>query len=230
MSNESIIKNQIEAYRENFLLHKDSPRGTHQNNRETQYLRFERLLASFKEGLIKTATLHDFGCGICDLHEYLSSRHIHINYSGTEIVGEMVELVRLKFPHIQVFNRDIISEQPNEKHDFVVSSGVFNLPGGTPLVDWKQFVFDAVDAMFRMSNKAISFNMLTTYSTFSDPNLFYMDPKEMVDYCIRKHSRFVSLDQGYPLFEWTLTVWKPEAVEVKYAQPQYLKYFKQQMK
>ena len=100
MKSSKIIEDQIKIYRDNFLKHKDSSLGTYQNNRATQYMRFERVIKPFREILNEKISLHDFGCGVCDMHEYLNSQNIKHDYSGTEILQEMIDHAKQKFPGI----------------------------------------------------------------------------------------------------------------------------------
>ena len=101
MNSDKIIKAQLDAYRPNFIEHGDKPQGTFQNNSETQQLRFERIIRQFN--LRQNAyTLHDIGCGTCDLHQYLTDKKIEHSYYGTEIVPEMIDAARKKFPSITI--------------------------------------------------------------------------------------------------------------------------------
>lgn len=226
MNSDKIIADQVRTYRDNFLKHKDSPLGTYQNDRETQHQRFERIVKPFREILKENISFHDFGCGVCDLHEYMISQNIKHNYSGTEVLAEMIEHARKKFPSIKLFNRDVLKENVTDRYDIVVFSGGLYLPGSIPQDEWREFVFRIVDKLFEMCRIGISFNLLTSYSTYQDKNLFFLDPKEMFDYCCKNMSRFVSIDQSYPLYEWTISVFRKEYIAAKYPQPEFKKYLK----
>src|SRR6185295_4539140 len=189
MNSTEIIREQIYQYRDNFLLHKDSPLGTFWNNRETQHLRFEMLTGH----LLRTdmvSTIEDVGCGVCDMYAYLKSKNLKFTYSGTEIISEMIALAKEKYPEITLLNRDIIKDKVTDKYDFVVLSGALNLPGSTDRKEWKKFCYSLIQSMFTMCNKAIAFNFLTTHSTFVDPALFYINPSEAVTFCLSDLSRF----------------------------------------
>ncbi|PWG04262.1 class I SAM-dependent methyltransferase [Polaribacter aquimarinus] len=221
----SIIKKQIEAYRENFLENLGTPEGTFQNNLETQYLRFSRLIKFFR--LEQENTIHDIGCGICDMYKYFKSINLkNFIYSGTEIVPEMVNYGKEKYKDIKIFNQDILKIDDSIKYDYLVLSGVFNLPGKTDRKEWKEFCFKMIDKMFELCNKAISFNFLTTNGTFQAPELFYLDPTEVFNYCLKKHSRFVVLDNNYPLYEFTITVYNAKEMEKEFDSKPFKKYFK----
>ena len=219
-----IINSQIKAYQENFIKYKDTPEGTFQNNTETQYLRFSRLITQFD--FKEKVSIHDVGCGICDMYEFFKEIKLkNFEYSGTEIVPEMVALANEKYSKIKVLNQDILKID-NQEYDYLVLSGVFNLPGDVKREDWKAFCFKMIDKMYELCNKGISFNFLTSNNTFSAPELFYLNPTEIFDYCLKKHSRFVFLDNSYPLYEFTITIIKPEEMKRQFNTKPFQKYFK----
>jgi hypothetical protein len=218
----NIINKQIKAYQENFIKHKDSPKGTFQNNVETQYLRFSRLIQYFTS---ENATIHDVGCGIADMYNFFNNSGINnLHYSGTDIVPEMVAHAKQQYPELIIQERDFFKVE--DRYDYVTQSGMFNLPGEVGLEDWKEFCFDMIDKMYEVSKKAMSFNFLTSNGTFRAPELFYMDPVEVFNYCLKKHSRFVFLDNSYPLYEFTVTIIKSEEMALQYPKESFVKYFK----
>ena len=115
-----LIDAQIEIYRRSFLEHGDSPRATFNARRELQWLRFERLVEPLR-ALVpgQRFSIHDVGAGLCDLHAYLVERGIEHDYSATEIVPEMIELARRKYPGIDVESRDLLADPPAARWDFV---------------------------------------------------------------------------------------------------------------
>lgn len=223
--NANIIKEQLRVYQPTFIQHGDSPKGTYQNNKETQYLRFQMLTEHLLNNYTHN-TIEDIGCGICDLYGYLKSKNLKFTYSGTEIVDEMITLAREKYPEITIRNRDILSETVQEKHDFVVLSGTLNIPGNVEQEEWKKFCFSLISSMYGMCNKAITFNFLTSHRTFTDPTLFYFDPSEVMDYCLAHLSRFVELKHSYPLYEGTVTVYRGNYIQEQYNNPAFEKYFR----
>lgn len=221
-----IIQRQIEAYRPNFLKHGDSPKGTFQNNTETQYLRFAKLLENLPIERGGEFSIHDVGSGMCDLHKFLLEQNINHAYSGTEVVQEMIDIAKKKFPEIKLFNRDLLSVTETGVYDFVVLSGTFNLPSSVPQTEWKEFCEQVIVKMFDLAKKGIAFNFLTTESTFTDPTLFYFSPSEALTFCQKNLSRFVFVDHAYPLYEFTVTVLKKTPLKDQYAGEAFEKYFK----
>jgi hypothetical protein len=224
--NNGLIETMKNVYSNNFKKHGASPLGTFQNNIETQYLRYERLLLHLLNPDLSIFTIHDVGSGICDLHKYLLEKKVNHQYSGTEIVQEMNDYASSLFPHIKLYNRDLLNADDNEQYDFVVLSGTLNLFANLDIHEWEKYVCQLIKKMFKIASKSIAFNFLTSYNTFSDPSLFYIDPKTMFDFCMKNLSRFVHIDHAYPLYECTITVHKKEYIQEIYQHKNFLKYFK----
>lgn len=221
-----IISAQINAYQPEFMRHGDSPKGVRWDNRETQYLRFQMLTEHLLNDHTQN-TIEDVGCGICDLYGYLKNKNFKFTYSGTEIVNEMITLAKAKYPEITVRNRNILRYPVQERYDFVVLSGSFNMPGNVEPDEWKKFSLSLISSMYGMCNKAIAFNFLTSHRTLTDPSLFYFDPSEVVNYCLSNLSRFVELKHSSPLYEGTVTVYRESYIQQQYKEPAFDKYFQQ---
>jgi hypothetical protein len=226
MDSKKILLDQIDTYLNNFILNKGHSTGTFQNDQITQYMRFKHVIEPFREILNENITFHDLGCGSCDMYEYISKNNIKMRYSGTEIIQEMIDYAKFKYPGIELFNRDILNDNINDKYDIVVFSGGLYLPGSIPRLEWKEFVYEIIKKMWNMSNIGISFNLLTTYSDYKQNHLFYVDPREMFDFCLNNFSRFVKLDHAYPLYEWSISVFNQDYISNKYNEPELKKYFK----
>ena len=103
---------------------------------------------------------------------------------------------------------------------------MFNIPGDVPRDEWDRFVEAMLERMFAMATVGISFNFLNAYRTRTDPDLHYLDPRRVVDFCVRRLSRFVRLDASYPLFEATVCVLRPEFVASRFGDETYARYFR----
>jgi len=221
--NNSLLDNQRRAYGKNFSKYGATPKGTYQNNTETQYLRFERLINSLKDDL-HNATIHDVGPGICDFHKFLLENQIFHKYSGTEIVQGMIDYSKNKYGDIEILNRDFL-QMEGEYYDFIFLSGTLNLKLNTSYDDWLSWSLEIIKKMYDHANNAIAFNCLTSYNTFSHRDLMYFNPQNIIDFCIKELSRFVILDNSYPLYEFTVTVLKEDFIANKYKNEAFIKYF-----
>jgi hypothetical protein len=218
-----ILENQRKAYGETFSQYGATPKGTFQNDSDTQYLRFERLINYLKKDL-SFSTIHDIGTGTCEFHKFLLDNQIKHTYSGTEIVQGMIDYSLNQYNDIKLFNRDFLQMQ-GEYYDFIFLSGTLNLKLDTSYDEWYKWSLEIIKKMYCHATKAIAFNCLTSYNTFSKDDLMYFNPLNILDYCIKDLSRFVTLDNSYPLYEFTVTVFKKDFIENKYTHKSFQKYF-----
>jgi hypothetical protein len=228
MDDLAIIAAQRNAYRAEFARHGDTPLGTHQGDRTSLDMRFEALMRNVVPHLGAGATLHEVGSGLCDLYGYLKSSGLHrrITYSGTEIVQEMIDHAAQKYPELTLCNRNFLECGTDEQYDFVVLSGTFNLLAGVQGDEWKTMCLALIRKMYAHADKAIAFNFLSSYRTFSDPLLYYFDPTEMFDFVAKNLSRFIHLDAAYPLYECTVTVFNKNYLATLYDHNDLKKYFR----
>jgi hypothetical protein len=224
----SIIAAQRNAYRAEFVKHGDTPLGTHQSDRTSLDIRFEALMRNIAPHLRPSATLHDVGSGLCDLYGFLKSKGMdrRITYSGTEIVQEMIDHAAQKYPEVMLGNRNFLDADLDERYDFVVLSGTFNLLGGVADDEWKRMCLALIRKMYMHADRGIAFNFLSTYRTYSDPLLYYFDPKEMFDFAATQLSRFAVLDASYPLYECTITVFNKDYMAAVHGHDDLKKYFR----
>lgn len=222
-----IVDSQLSIYKSHFDKHGDSPEGTYNQNDAAQNLRFDALI---KQLPLRTGkfSLHDVGCGICDLHQYFLDQSIDVHYSGTDIVPEMRDLATSKYPDVKFEVRDILEQSDDsERYDFLVLAGTFNLPGDSDRALWTDFANAMIKKMFEMATHGISFNFLTAHADFYHPDMYYRDPGEVLEYCTRNLSRHVVIDHAYPLYEFTVTVFKEEHLKELHRDERLQKYFKQ---
>lgn len=223
MKSKRVIENQRGIYDSQIKKYGDSPKSTHNQLVEIQNLRFERLLS--KIDLKNYYTIHDVGCGICDLYQYLIERKSNLIYSGTDIVPAMKELVNSKYPKVDYYIRDIIEDNIKDKYDYVVLSGTFNLPGDINQKDWKEFCHRMIISMFKIAKKGIAFNFLTKKADYYNPKMYYQSVEEIFNFCLDKLSRFVHIDHSYPLYEFSCTILKTDAVKEIHDHNIFDKYF-----
>ncbi len=222
---DSLLKTQQAIYRENYLKYGDTPQGTFQNNERTIFTRFEQLLKDLLPYKPHDFSVFDVGAGTALLHTYLLQKNITHQYAGSEIVEEMISDCLKKYPGINLYNEDITKNFHSTNYDFVVLSGTFNMMQNLSEKEWKDYCYAVILKMFDLCEIGISFNMLTSYSTFTDGSLAYFNPSEVFDFCQKNLSRFTILNHGYPLYEFTITVLKKDALKEKYTEEEFKKYF-----
>lgn len=142
-------------------------------SREAQYARF----AALKDNVdMQGMKLLDVGCGLGNLMEYLTQEGVRVNYTGVDILPEMIERARKKglnceFICADVFNDD--SFKP-DSFDVVYASGIFNLNLGNN----REFLKSALQRFFKLSRTYICFNLLHYKSPNREETYYYFSPDE----------------------------------------------------
>ena len=138
----------------------------------------------------------------------------------------MVALARSKYPKLDILQRDILNDIVPDRYDYVVESGVFNLPGNQDVSSWRRFTRSLISQMFQMSTKAISFNFLNAQvAQYHHPDMYYELPSEILEYCTSHLSRFCFINQSYPLYEFTVTVFKEDHVQSLFPDVTFSRFF-----
>lgn len=181
-----------------------TPKGVDWNSAESQELRYQQLLKIISSG-DQPFSLLDYGCGYGGMLTFMDRMNLQVEYTGFDISEAMLAEARKQFGGKGTW---ISKLAEGEVYDYVVASGIFNvIPDG--LRDrWKKYMFDTIDELGDKAAKGFSFNVLTSYS---DPEhmkdyLFYAQPGEVFDYCMKKWPRRVSLLHDYGLYEFTVLV------------------------
>ena len=124
-------------------------------SQKSQFARF-RVLAD--ELILDGRSLLDVGAGLGDLWTYLQQRGIDADYTGVDLIEQMVERARELHPDVTFVTADIFGDCPFEPESFdvVYCSGMFNLKLGNN----REFLAAAVEHFFRLSRGHVAFNCL----------------------------------------------------------------------
>lgn len=121
-------------------------------DRESQTVRFD----VFKDNCVSSGdTVLDFGCGTCDLYQYLKDYDIDVTYTGIDIMQSFVDRAKDTYgDEIRVMNTNVLIYM--EKFDWVFGSGVFSV--GFEMDSLMEYVKHLVS----ISNKGVCFNLLNS--------------------------------------------------------------------
>ena len=141
---------------------------------EAQRLRFDVLLDRVN---LDGKKLLDVGCGTGNLLEHINSRGIKVEYTGVDILEQMIEKANKKrldavFLHADIFKESIFSPG---SFDVVYTSGIFNLNLGNN----REFLRKALGLFFNLSSEAVVFNLLHVESPDREDKYFYFHPDEV---------------------------------------------------
>jgi len=186
----------IETYRNAFLQHGDAPEALLWSS-EGQQWRFEKLLdiAGFnKQKPDEGNSILEIGCGLGHLYPLLVEQYGAVNYTGIDIVPELIAHASANHPGAQFVCRDVIASPMEKQFDFVFISGVFNAPYRT---DSKAFMEALLTSAFAACSKALCFNFTSTHVNFTSEDANYFDPQWVLSEALNKMSRNLEVHHHY---------------------------------
>ena len=204
---ESRLTGAVDAYyTEKLRSHGTTPAGVDWNDEASRQLRFDQLLALVEPG-DEPFSVIDYGCGYGALVDALRGRTEDLSYAGYDVSRAMVDeaLERYADDEHTSFTADRSALRPA---DFTIASGIFNVKLDTPEDEWSHYVLQTIEDMVALSAKGVAFNALTSHSDGDRkrPDLFYADPAQLLDHCLRQYSRDVAVRHDYGLYEFTVLV------------------------
>lgn len=202
----AIAAHQIDIYNEAADKHGTSSKAVLMDDPQTQYFRFSQLVKSldFDD---RRKTLLDVGCGNGELYKFLNFLGFRGQYVGYDINEKLLAQARSRFANIDVHNRDIMSAEMGQRFDYVVLSGLFNVNVGQSTT----WVHDFLKKMFALCEGVMIFNMISTHVTFREEAMFYMNPAEVLSFCIENLSKRTTLAHHNLPYNYTVTVFKDES-------------------
>ena len=195
-----------EHYRCLFQTYGDSYKSAQWSNRETQEKRFE-ILTEISN--LTNKRILDFGCGTGDLASYFEKKNIAVDYTGVDIVEELLDCAKIKHPQHK-FGK--LAEFEGEKFDFIIISGVFN----NKFDNNEQFYMETLSTLKTRCNEGIAFNMLSKYVDYYDEHLFYEYPEKVFKFAKENITPYVVIRNEYELkdgvipFEFTTYLYLKE--------------------
>ncbi|MDP2336940.1 MAG: class I SAM-dependent methyltransferase [Bacteroidota bacterium] len=219
MSTSDISKALAEHYAASFEAHGASPRGVDWgSNPQEHLLRLDRMLAVTQRGTPagSSTSLLDVGCGFGSLLDRSLAIGLPLVYTGIDICEPMVEAARQRHPNARWMASDILTAPTRDQHDYVVCNGILTQKLGASIRDMDQFLKALVRQMFSLCKVGIAFNVMTSHVNFTAPNLYYRNPAELLAWCMSEISTKVILDHAYPLFEYTVYIYREDAPGMQY--------------
>ena len=130
---------------------------------DNSQLRFQKI---YEAGIGNNDSVLDVGCGVAHLHTYLKNQGWNGKYLGIDPNKKAIDLVDENINAVHATVEDIAK---NEKWDWAIANGVFNL--GLK----EEHSFWIIENMISHANKGIIFNMLL--APYEDPKYEAYDPK-----------------------------------------------------
>ena len=194
-------KNNVAYYSELTKRYGIDSRSLNWGSTASQFLRF-RVLAEVSP--LEGRSLLDVGCGIGDCCAWIESQSISANYSGFDIVPDMIELASKRFPKRRFFLANLL-EDTNEipQNDIVFASGIFAKRTKHP----EDFLRAMIRAMFETAGVAVAFNSLSMWAPRKEDGEFYADPLDTLKFC-KTLTPWVTLRHDYHISDFTIYLYR----------------------
>lgn len=144
-------------------------------------------------------------------------RRIDLDYHGIDLCQEMVAEAARRHPLATLACRDVLDLGGQPTFDYVVCNGVLTQKLHVTMPEMTRFAHAVIRRMFALARVGIAFNIMSTYVNFMVDRLYYRSPVEMLCWCMTELSPRVRLDHAYPLYEYTIYVYRAEAPGVRIA-------------
>jgi SAM-dependent methyltransferase len=185
------VKQQIiETYRQRFFRFGDTPEGAHYSDLEGQHYRFEKLTQISD---LRGKRILDYGCGLGHLYPYLLAKFGEVDYTGIDIVPEVIDFAARKYQKARFLCRDLLREDIQEDFDYVLICGVFN----NAVPDPSSLLQEMIAVAFRHCKIGLAFNFISTYVNYVQEEMAYHDPLDVLKFCLNRLSLKVTMQHHY---------------------------------
>jgi len=168
--------------------------------KDDQELRFKVLCDI---GDLSGSSVCDVGCGFGDLIGYMRDRFREFKYTGVDLSPSLVEKARQLHPLYDFRCVDILNEEFALRSDYFLLSGALNFR----MEDNWMVTTEMLALMFRLANKGIAVNFLSTYVNYQQPNNYHHSPEQVFSFA-RSLTKWVALRHDYPLWEFTIYLYR----------------------
>lgn len=141
----------------------------------------------------------DVGCGWGGFYKFLQGKEkdFEIDYTGIDIVPEMVEKAVEEFPAATFYNQDLFSFSGKKSYDFVVCNGILTQKLSANIPEMERYANKMILRMFELCEKGIVFNHMSSKVNYMVDNLYYRNPLEVLSFCLAHLSPRVLLDHSF---------------------------------
>jgi len=214
---EELIEKLGAHYNETFEKHGATEKGVDWGPDPADHiLRLDRMLAVADRGFVAQPSLLDVGCGYGSLYERMLKKGDKLSYTGVDLSNAMIELARARHPEAKWMACNVLDLPSEPQADYVVCNGVLTQKLSNSQSSMDAFLKRLVKHMYAMARVGIAFNVMSTHVNFTADNLYYRNPAELLGWCMSEVTPRVRLDHAYPLYEYTLYLYRPDAAGIYY--------------
>lgn len=205
---ESVTKRLKDHYEKTFSEFGASSRGVDWGKNEDVQLRYENMLSVITSKSVESVSILDVGCGYGGLLDYAVNCDVKLDYTGIDVAKNMIAYANLHHENSSFFVGDVLHHPFHQQFDYVVCNGILTQKLATTIKDMDHFAYALIRRMFDLCKTGIAFNIMSNKVNFMAENLYYRSPVEMLSFCLDNLSSKVRIDHAYPLYEYTVYVYR----------------------
>jgi len=190
----------VRHFREKLEEHREGPQAHSWRSIDSQRLRFEVLA---EVGDLRDKAILDVGCGLGDFYGFLKEKGVEVRYAGYDIVPEMISEARKRHPDGEFLVRDILTEDPAKRYDYVFSSGINNIRTSRNQV----VIEHLMKRMFEFCTRGVAVNMLSSCAEVKDESSYYATPEDLLSLGLSLTGKTI-LRHDYKPNDFTLYLYK----------------------
>ncbi len=179
-------------YQKLFAMSGDSVKAVQYPDSDSQRVRF----AILSNGLDKSSSIIDLGCGLGDMLPFLRENGFTGKYLGCDFVPEFIALAKQKYANDNMasfLEFNILTDKFPDGFEHVLISGIFN----NKIENNLDFISVSLKKSMEKAQKSIRFNALSDYVEYKEEHLFYISPVYLFDYCKKNITSYVNLKHDY---------------------------------
>lgn len=206
MKEKEALKKNIQSYNDTFAKYgPNSSQSLKWATKQTQYFRF-KILSEIAD--LTGAVVLDYGCGLGDLLDYLSSQGFVEEYIGVDINEKLITAAKEKYPKGR-----FIQGTKFPKNDYCLISGIFNDRLHDDEEYQLRFLQDTLNKAFQSSRKGVAFNIISTFVERDSDDMWHFNPFELAKWCMEHITPFVNVRHDYRIGNATLYLYKKKGVD-----------------
>jgi SAM-dependent methyltransferase len=152
--------------------------------------------------------LLDVGCGYGGLLAYAKEHGFTLDYTGIDIVPEMIEHGRHLHPDAKFILGDFTTMKHLGHYDYVTCNGILTLKLAASILDMHKYADSMIRKMFDACKIGMCFNVMTTRVNFQIEDSYYRSPVETLAFCLSELSNKVKIDHNHPRYQFTTYVYR----------------------
>ena len=146
----------------------------------------------------------DVGCGYGGLLTYAKQQGFDIDYTGVDIVPEMISHGKNLHPDAKFIAGDYLKVGDVGCYDYVVCNGAMTIKLQASILDMHRYADAMIRKLYEACQIGMAFNVMTTRVNFQAENSYYRSPVETLAFCLSELSDRVIIDHDHPRYQfWT---------------------------